>query len=114
MNLSFALTILLISALVTELPIAALFGLWRLRQLAAVALINVITNPPLNYLLVLNFNMRFIPHTLMLLLCLEAVVVLVEWRLLVFALRKGPWRMLILSVVMNFCSFIVGAMIANW
>ena len=101
----------LILTIAIEVSIAWLFGLRSKTELWAVVLINVITNPLLNYFIMVNGNFHLISQTNALVLCLEAVIVLVEWRLLVWVLRQGVKKMLLLSFVMNTCSYLVGLLI---
>jgi len=97
--------------IVIEAGVAWLCRIRTKRELGAVVLINVITNPLLNYLLAVNGYFHLVSQTFVLILCLEAVVVLVEWRLLVYALRRGAAGMLGLSLGMNACSFLAGLLI---
>jgi hypothetical protein len=81
------------------------------RELWTVVLINVITNPLLNYLIAVNGYFHLISQTTILILCLEVAVVLVEWRLLVWVLGQNSRKMLLLSFVMNACSYLAGLLI---
>ena len=103
----------LILTIAIEVSIAWLFGLRSKKELWAVTLINVITNPLLNYLIMVNSNFHLISQVTVLILCLEAGVVVAEWRLLVYALRLGVIRMLVLSVVMNSLSYLAGFFVFN-
>lgn len=118
--------------LVCELPVAALFGVGR-RGLAAVALINVVTNPALNLLLLgmyavvpfalvaedasgMSYSVPWWTYVTVLLL--EIVVVWVEWRMLVWALHEtvgGSRKLLVLAVSMNAVSALLGsALLFGW
>ena len=101
----------LILTIVIEVSVAWLFGLRSKTELWTVILINVITNPLLNYLIMVNGYFHLISQVNVLILCLEAVIVLVEWRLLVWVLRQGTKKMLVLSVVMNAASYLAGLLI---
>jgi hypothetical protein len=101
----------LILTIIIESGIAWLFGLRSRRELLTIVLINVITNPLLNYLLAVNSYFHLISQTTALLLCLEITVVLVEWQLLVWVLRMNSKKMLLLSFVMNACSCGAGLLI---
>jgi len=103
---------LLITILV-ESMVARLAGLRQRHESSAVVCINVITNPALNYFLWLNAYYRFVDMNLGIIYVLEALVVLVEWRLLVFTLRRDPKRMLALSLLMNFCSYAFGLLLLS-
>ena len=108
--LKFSLEALLLT-IVIEVVVAWLFGLRSKRELWTVVLINVITNPLLNYLIAVNGYFHLISQTTILILCLEVAVVLVEWRLLVWVLGQNSRKMLLLSFVMNACSYLAGLLI---
>jgi hypothetical protein len=108
--LKFSLEALLLTIAI-EVIVALLFGLRSKQELWTVVLINVITNPLLNYLITVNGYFHLIPQTTILILCLEVAVVLVEWRLLVWVLRQSTKKMLLLSFVMNTCSYLAGLLI---
>jgi hypothetical protein len=92
---------------VLEGGVAFLFGLRERRLLLAVVMINVLTNITLNYLLLVLGYLR-IPAPIALIVALEAGVVLVEWRLMVYAFRMPAGRLLLLSVAANALSFSAG------
>jgi hypothetical protein len=101
----------LILTVVIEVGIAWLFGLRSKRELLTVLLINVITNPLLNYLITVNAYFHLVSQTNAFILCFEVVIVLVEWRLLVWVLQQGIKKMLVLSIVMNAASYLAGLLI---
>ena len=99
-----------------ELSLAALLGLRTRRALATVTLINLLTNPVLNYLgwLLTRFaDWATAPATAIpVLLAAEAVVVIVEWRLLFWVLGGSSRRMLLVSLALNAAS--AGAGLVFW
>jgi len=98
-----------------ELPLAALLGLRTRRALATVAFINLLTNPVLNYLgwVLARFVDWAAPATaILVLLAAEAVVVIVEWRLLLWVLGGASRRMLLVSLALNAAS--AGAGLVLW
>jgi hypothetical protein len=107
----------LLMTLAIEIPVGMLRGLRSAREIGAVALVNLITNPLLNYVvLVLYISGRMGASggwaywgTIAL---LELLVVLAEWRMLLWALGGSSRRMLITSVLMNAASFGLGLAIA--
>jgi len=100
---------MLFLTLLIELFIAFLFGYKDKISLAIIILINVITNPIINYLIQLNYNFNFFGNSLILIFFLEIIVILVEWRMLVYAFNNKEYKKLfLLSLVMNFVSFIIG------
>ncbi len=108
--LRFAAEALLLT-LAVELAIAWLLGLRGRDQLLSIALINLVTNPLLNYLLLVNGHFHVFTQAKLLTVCLEAGVVLAEWSLLVWALRLRSARMLALSLAMNASSYFAGLLI---
>jgi hypothetical protein len=108
----FAIALILTMAI--EVGIAWLFRLRSKKELLTVILINVITNPLLNYLILLNSHFHLIDQTNVIILALEVCVCLAEWRLLLWALRQGAKKMLVLSLTMNACSYAAGLLIFNY
>lgn len=94
--------------LLIELFVVFLLGYREKPFFIFVVLINIITNPLINYLILVNyrFNIFSSPH---LILFLEMVVVLLEWLLLIYSLNSKKYKKLfLLSLIMNFSSFAVG------
>jgi hypothetical protein len=98
--------------LAVELPVAAALGLRDRRSLAAVACVSLITNPVLTWTgwaLAQVVAWSASPAgALAFLVPAEIAVVVVEWRLLVWALGGSPRRLLLISAVMNAASALVG------
>jgi hypothetical protein len=99
---------------IVETTVALLLGYRRPREIIAVILVNLVTNPSLNYLLFLNDHFGVIRQRLALVLLLEVAVVLIEWALLVFALRGNRKSLFVLSLAMNTCSYLTGVLIFGW
>jgi hypothetical protein len=99
-----------------ELAVVAALGGRSADELAAVALVNVITNPTLNFALLLFrglvlSSLRPASATVAewaFIAVAEIAVVLVEWRLLAWALRADSRTWLVRSAVMNATSFVLG------
>ena len=95
-----------------ELPVAAALGLRDRRSLGAVACVSLITNPLLNWTgwaLASVVDWASSPAgVLAFLVPAETLVVLVEWRLLLWALGGSSRRMLMVSAVMNAASALAG------
>jgi hypothetical protein len=100
----------LLLTVVIEAGVAWLFGLRTTRSQLAVAMINVMTNPLLNLLLLLLAWLG-VPVTLPLVALLEVPVVLAEWGLLVYVFAGTKGRRLALSVAANAASFLSGVLI---
>ncbi len=95
-----------------ELVVAFLFGFRKKTEIIVIIFINILTNPALNYALGVISQFSFFRSNVRLgppiLLLAEMVVVLIEWGLLVLALQEKPKKMLVLSLAMNFCSYVAG------
>ena len=92
---------------------AAAFGLRTRPALLAVVLVNLMTNPVLNYLAILGARIAdpdrvpakvYVP----MLVVAEILVVITEWRLLLRTLGGSSKRMLVLSAAMNAASATAG------
>jgi hypothetical protein len=106
--------VLLVALAVTlfvELPVAAVLGLRTQRALVTVLGVNLITNPLLNLALVCGCKAigpaasAAYPTAVA---GLEAIVIVVEWRLLLYALSGRSRQMLAASLAMNASSLAVG------
>ena len=95
-----------------EVPVAALLGLRTKLALAAVVAVSLVTNPLLNYagLLLAQFvdwgqstALAFVVVAVG-----EIVVVIVEWRLLVWALVGSRRHLLMIAALMNAASACAG------
>ena len=113
MNIRDVLLALLLTEIV-EIAVAVFLGYRRPREIIAVFLVNLVTNPSLNYLLFLNEYFSIIRQRLPLILFSEVAVVLIEWALLVFALRGNKKSLFVLSFAMNTCSYLTGVLIFGW
>ncbi|RPI92094.1 MAG: hypothetical protein EHM40_14020 [Chloroflexi bacterium] len=76
----------------------------------AIALINVITNLTLNYL-ILVLGYLGIDVTFALIVTLEILVVIVEWQLLVYVFHGPKGRFLTISALANAMSFFIGLLL---
>ena len=112
MGLAVALLTTLVLTIAIEVPVAAALGLRTKSALLAVALINLITNPVLNYSgdLLANFvDWGKSPLTaLAVLVPAELLVVFVEWRMLVWVLDRSSRRLFGVSFAMNTASALAG------
>lgn len=113
MRLGFALAL----TIAIEVPVAALLGLRSRREISAVALVSVVTNPPLNLALfaialaVPTFAENAVAYWLVV-AALEVAAVIAEWRLLLWVLGGESRRMLGVSAAMNVASFGAGLALA--
>ena len=100
----------LLLTIAVEAGVAWLLGLRTRRGMLAVVAINTLTHPLLNYaILVLGFLGSDL--TLRTILLLEALVVVVEWRLLAYACGLPNVRSFMLSLAMNAASFFAGVLL---
>lgn len=111
MSLVSSYLLALFLTIVIELAVALFFGFRKKIEIIAIVFINLLTNPILNYLLLVNSYFSFFQTSMSLFLFLEILVILVEWKLLVYALQEKTKKLILLSSVMNFCSYIAGVII---
>jgi len=104
------LTALFLSILI-ECVIAFAFGFRERNLFLAVATINLITNPILNYSILVIQSLNLFRVDFFVLLIFEFGVVVVEWKLLAFSAFGKAKKLLLLSLAMNSCSFVSGLLI---
>ncbi len=102
------LLIVLSLTVVIEWAVVFLFGYRNIGVFLVVALINMVTNPLLNFAIALIQHLNLFEVNVPVLLIFESAVILVEWRLLNLAISGGSRRALLLSAVMNLTSFLLG------
>lgn len=109
-NIIISLIVSLLVTIIIELIVARLFGFRKKHELLVVVLINLITNPVLNYLILLknytatNYQTEaFSPFVVV----LEIIIVIIEWLLLRFALNNKSTKLFLFSLVANACSFLM-------
>lgn len=111
MSLISSYLLALFLTIIIELAVAFFLGFRKKLEIITIVFVNLLTNPILNYLLLVNDHFSFFKSSLLIILFLEVIIVLIEWKLLVFALQENSKKLLALSLVMNFCSYIAGVLI---
>jgi len=94
-----------------ELIVSFILGFRNKKEIIAIILINIITNPVLNYLLLINNYFNIFKANVFIVLFLEVLIVLAEWKLLVYIIEGKSYKLLKLSFMINFCSYIAGVLI---
>ncbi len=94
-----------------ELIVAFFFGFRNRLEIAAIVCVNTLTNPLLNYLLLALGQSSFFQPGFLTVLLLELLVVVSEWKLLIFALQKDVVELFKLSFAMNLFSYMLGSYI---
>jgi len=94
-----------------ETPVAWVLGYKKRVEVMTVILASVMTNPVLNYLIALCRFFKLVNVDQAFVLTLEAIVVLVEWRILLYALGGGSRRHFRTSFIMNAASYLTGLLI---
>jgi len=106
---SYLLTFLL--TVIIEIFVGYLFLLRDRESIVTIFFINLLTNPLINYLVFLNSKLNLLETNWYIIIILEVCIVLLESRLLVSVLKKESKRMLMLSIIMNSSSFLIGYLI---
>lgn len=107
MLISSYLAALLLTILI-EVLVALIFGYKHKKEICSVILINLITQPVLNYFLLIDSYFSLVAVNIQFTLPLEIIIILVEWQLLVYTLKRESKSLFVLSLVMNLASFAIG------
>lgn len=97
----------LILTIIIELAVVYLLGFREKPILLAVVLVNIVTNPTLNYIISNTINL-YMDFGISYILFLEVIVVLAEYLMLKLALKNIKIDYFKLSLVINGCSFLIG------
>jgi hypothetical protein len=100
----YLLTILIESAA------AWLLGVREILFYKSMIFINLITNPPLCFFLLVLYHFDN-THVALITIFFEIIIVLIEWRLLVLVFPKKNKNMFWLSLIMNGSSYFFGVLI---
>lgn len=92
-----------------ELVVAGIIGYRQIKELLSVVAVNMLTHPVLTVLVMWLASIGL--YNFWLLIVMEIVVVLIEWQVLQFALRKRDKALLLLAFVMNAVSFGIGLLL---
>ena len=115
LNLISSFIVALFLTLLIEIFIAFILGYKDKTSIAIIALINIITNPLLNYLIIINNQLNLIKYNLIFLLVLEISIIFIEWGILVYSIKsKNSKQLFVLSLIMNFTSFIIGLLLFGY
>lgn len=102
------LTALILTILIEETGIL-LLGYRNKNTFLVVALVNVITNPTANYIVMTNNIFNIIKPNILLVIFLEVLIVYIEWKILEYVLpNQEKQSYLILSIIINLASFLTG------
>ncbi len=94
--------------IIIETIICILFKYRDKYSFLSVIIINVITNPALNFIILANTYYSFFVYNTISILILEICVVIIEWLLLTFTLKYPSKKMFLLSLAMNIWSYSFG------
>lgn len=106
---AFLLTIIL------EIAVALVLGYRKQTEIACIFWINVFSHPLLNYIIWVINSLDSVPINTTRIVFLEGLVVVAEWQLMCYTLRKQKKaRLFILSLVMNSVSYVAGILLPVW
>jgi hypothetical protein len=100
----------LVLSIAIEIAVAYVIGFKEKKYLLAVAMINCITNPLVNYSLLMLASAQY-QVTFTMVCVFEVAVVFAEWGLLVHTFGHPKGRLFMLSLFANAMSFVVGLLI---
>jgi hypothetical protein len=99
-------------AIAVEYVVFYAFGFRSIDNFLMIAAINLVTNPLMNYFILAMQSLNLFTLNLLSVLFLELIVVVVEWRMLIYLTLGNAKRLLAISLVMNFCSFGCGLVLS--
>jgi hypothetical protein len=102
--LAFLLTIII------EGGVVFLMGFRTRRHMLAVLMVNLVTHPALNYIILVLYNLG-VAVTTALILALEGLVVIVEGLLFIYMFEKPKGRLFLTAFLMNAASYLIGLVI---
>lgn len=108
MGLWFSLLFGFIISTLLEIAVACAMKYRSRKDLLAVLLVNLITQPTLNYLLFFSHRFNLMKIDFSEICVLEAIITLIEWKLLAYALDRKSSEIFLLSLAMNTTSFLTG------
>jgi hypothetical protein len=111
-NVFESLVIALILTIVLESIVIYLFGLRRKTDFLAILFINLLTNPLMNFFILVIQSLNLMTFNLYSIVIVELVVVIVEWRLLIYSVSESPKKLFVISLVMNLFSFSFGVILS--
>lgn len=94
---------------VIEISVAFLLGYRGKKFYAVLILINIITNPLLNCILMILYYFNI--NSIIITPVLEVLVIIAEWRFFKYVLGRNEKSYLFLSVLINLSSYIIGLII---
>jgi hypothetical protein len=93
---------------IIELPVAYAAGLRSKIGLATLAVANLATNPLLNFVLLLIASQTGKTPGMEIIIPLECLVIIAEFGILFYVLRKDKRKLLLISLTVNAASFGIG------
>lgn len=108
MGLAPKLFLMFIASTSIEIFMAIIMSYRSAKYLMAVFLVNLITQPTLNYILYIADHFSSVKIGFHEICVLEMAVVLIEWQLLLYVQKGKTLEMLTLSLSMNVTSYLAG------
>ena len=112
LNLLINLILTLFLTIIIECFVSFLMGYRNKLFLLVIILMNIITNPIFNYLILLNNQFNFLKDTLTITSFFEIFIVLIEGGILIYVFTdKDRKELLLFSLIINLVSFLLGLII---
>jgi hypothetical protein len=102
----------LVLAILVEWLVLYFFGFRGKNYFFIIVAINLVTNPLMNFFILMVQSLNLFAFNVFSLLLLELAVVAVEWRMLIYLALGDAKKMLAVSLVMNLCSFASGLILS--
>lgn len=111
MNVLYFIAVPLILTIAIEVFVSFVLGKRGVNRVLAIVAVNIATNPALNFILyVIRLSMT-VPRTGFIVVLLEIVVVIVEWRIYVYLFNEDKKGALLYSLILNAASYIFGLLL---
>ena len=108
LNILFLIVTALLATIIIEITVAIFAGFKKKEELLTIFGINLITNPIVNYSILIIAQLTQVIFSTSILLVFEIIIVIIEAKILAIVLKKDTKEMLLLSIYMNAASFLFG------
>lgn len=103
----------LVLTIIIECLIALILGYRTKTFFLAVVIVNLVTNPFLNYIIILLGYFKLTEMYLQVVIALEIIIVFAEWRIYYYIYLSKKRQLFLLSIATNLASYTIGLLIYN-
>lgn len=103
----------LLLTIIIECIIALILGYRTKTFFLAVVIVNLVTNPFLNYIIILLSYFKLTEIYLQVVIALEVIIVFAEWGIYYYIYPSKKRQLFLLSIAANLASYTIGLLICN-